>query len=63
MRRRLYSKRKVKLNQVSPVNTRTDVSRGVRAIGTASTNSVEFRGIRPRMYIEGLLLKRDADVT
>ena len=25
------------------------------AIGTASANSVEFRGIRPRMYIEDLL--------
>ena len=25
------------------------------SIGTASVNSVEFRGIRPRMYIEALL--------
>ena len=25
-------------------------------IGTASANSVEFRGIRPRMYIEDLLI-------
>ena len=26
-----------------------------RPIGSASANSVEFRGIRPRMYIEDLL--------
>ena len=33
------------------------------AIGTASANSVEFCGIRSRMYIDDLLYKRDADVT
>ena len=31
------------------------VSRGARAIGTTSANSVEFHGIRPRMYSEDLL--------
>ena len=31
------------------------VSRGAGAIGTGSANSVEFLGIRPRMYSEDLL--------